>query len=772
MKILNNYNNTRKRVRLHHRVISFLMVWVLLLTMMPYKSAGADDSVDLNGVGIYNNILTDQSGVTAEYKIELYKLKQEPENPPEGIIPDYSYEKITVLPAEYSLRDSNNSIVYLNPDGSLELEQGRTLKLFDENNSPFKTLLINNRIARIVITPQLEENIDGTQVKVLEQYPTVDGYSGSKSAVDLDTSNPPTGDPAEDSIITSKSKVYLLDYVVNANTGAVSINEVPDNPYKLKQFDLTPMVDLDVYVQWRDTNNARPAAEDVSFDISRAERTDPNTDPTDYSPYPPLPEDPEAQPETLGRTIITQDSNNIKYTFSVPEKSENGNAFVYKAEEHLPDGAKYSTSAVDNTHFVNYSLRDFTVKVNWLDSAHADEITKNIDLNFIKEHFELIDETEPDRIVEIKLSYTPEEYQALTDEQKAYVSRAYTAVKEGDTILRYDIPMTYEDNDGDGKMELTFQNLFEITSDGSARTYSIRQKVPSGSSEASPIPVSEVGSLTPGYDSTKGDDAYMVYAVNTGVRSNIVDRAYHGSEMNLLLTGSDTFEGPLEWYDVDNATARPGIVSSGNAGDFVLYRYVKDPNASSSELLSMVSQVGTWKIKDVEYTEDGVTKHKYIYEYKDSKGNTKYNIDKYDNEGREYFYFAKERLNAATLPGYTAQYVFGAEDNAPFGGQTSVTFNQGAVFPNHALVKNSLTGSIAYSIDANWIAAELQGGTAEIKYQLQNFVNGEWVNVEPIVHPADPTAGTDAFTEGLLDMDGFSAEMMEKIETFVLEQVH
>lgn len=661
------------RISIPQRLAAFFLVWTMLVTMIPPQLIGAADEVNTTGIGIYNHVLTQLSGVQTNYQVKFYKLQTTPDPPVEGQDPSYRYEEQS-LPGEFQLTDSAGSIVYLSNSGGIQLESGRVLNFLDSNNSDLKSFLINNRIARIVITPQLKETLNVQEVKTFEQYSTTDGFSGSES--NIDTANSPTGDPAKDTEITSVSKVYLLQYDENETDQRVTIHE--ESSYKVKQFDLTPMVDLDVHVQWRDTNSDRPNQNDVKFTISRAEG-----DSGSYEQYPPA-----NSSDTLSRTITVQDSNNIVYTYSVPEQAQNGTQFNYQAEEILPDIANYSITKVDATHFTNYSLRDFTSKIYWNDSAHSADITKNINLDFIKSNFDLIDETDPDHPQNIPFSYTSTEFDALTEAQN-YVRDAY----EKDAQGNYHLPMTYvEKTDSDGKKyyELKFKNLFEITEDGTAKIYSIKQKT-----DQQKIDVSAVGTLSEDYAKNNGNDAYLVSAENTGVRSNIVDRAYDGGKLNFLLTGTTTFEGPLEWADIDNQENRKNIVAEGNAGDFILYRYIIDPDNPNS--YQMVAQVGTWTIRDVEYTENGQTKHKYIYA--DSEGKP-IAIDKYDNSGKEYYYFAKERLSSA-LPGYTSQYQFITDETKyPFDEIGKGNYNSSAVFPNGARVKNSLTGSVAYGVDA------------------------------------------------------------------------
>ena len=156
----------------------------------------------------------------------------------------------------------------------------------------------------------------------------------------------------------------------------------------------------------------------------------------------------------------------------------------------------------------------------------------------------------------------------------------------------------------------------------------------------------------------------------------------------MLLFGKTEFSGDLYWTDQSNTSARQNAVNNGEAGDFILYRYVDDEEHIGPHYMDLISQVGTWKIN---------TGNTYLYQYekKDEQGNTVISslIDKYDNTGATYFYFAKERLSLAD---YEIQYDDPVEN---------FVVNGGAVFPNNTAVRNNLTGSVVYTVDAKWIAA-------------------------------------------------------------------
>ncbi len=104
------------------------------------------------------------------------------------------------------------------------------------------------------------------------------------------------------------------------------------------------MVDYDVYVQWRDTNASRPSKDSVLFGITRAEGSE---TPEAYitGTEQTIPEGGTADTtyggvyagtepaETVHRTMTEVDSNNIVYTYSVPERSADNQPYSYDADE-------------------------------------------------------------------------------------------------------------------------------------------------------------------------------------------------------------------------------------------------------------------------------------------------------------------------------------------------------------------------------------------------------------------------------------------------------
>lgn len=545
------------KVRLSNRVLAFLLTLAIMVTMMPYKSSVATGDSDTlgTGIGIVNNMMTDSNDIQNTYKVTFYKTTKTAHPPTGGegeTTYTYSYEAFQ-LTSEFSLVDQEGQTIYLESDGSIRMNKGQVVSFTDGNNSALENFLIANEITRIVIDFQAQEG----GAKAFEQYDSTTGFSGADNA-DIDGLPSTTGDPAKEASIISR-EIYKINYSFDEVNKKNTIKD--EDTYKLKQFNFTPMTDFDVNVQWRDTGSGRPEKEKITFTIERAEVEGSTT--SQYKAY-----TPEA------RTEVAADSNNYLYTYKVPEYSADNKVYYYKAENEKkivtttddPPVTQvvaingYYISATDDSHFVNYSLREFQCDANWYDTAQAENIDKDISAAFIKSHFDLIDETDQNNPVNI-FSFTEAELEnsTLSEEDKEFIRNTYTQTtktvtnpetSEQTTVTVYELPdsaIEYKNN------KLVISNLLEITSDGTAKIYSLKPKKTS-------IDVNDVDKKDGNAYSGSDVDSYLISSTNSGVRSNIVDRTYDGGALNLLLTGKTTFEGPLTWADsVKSHTSRSTV---------------------------------------------------------------------------------------------------------------------------------------------------------------------------------------------------------------------
>ena len=113
-----------------------MLVMAMVFNSIPYQPVSAND-ID-NAIGIFNNVMTSQSGLTSDFKITFYKLKADPVP---GTADDpqytYTYEPVT-LADEFQLEDTKGKIVYLEKDGKIRLEQGHSVLFNSKSNIALK----------------------------------------------------------------------------------------------------------------------------------------------------------------------------------------------------------------------------------------------------------------------------------------------------------------------------------------------------------------------------------------------------------------------------------------------------------------------------------------------------------------------------------------------------------------------------------------------------------------------------------------------------------
>ncbi len=491
-----------KRINLSDRIVAFLLACTMIFTILPCPVINAED---VNyGIGIYNHILTKQSSTQTVYKIKLYRTQKTEVTPAdeeedEPAVYRYSYHEM-FLPGEYALQTIDNKTVYLASDGELILEKNQMVNFIDDANSDFKNYLIKNQITRIVIDVQCHELRNGNNVKTYEQYTSQTGFSGEDADYDSDsaTQYDPADNPENDK---PSIEIYKFQYSEDEQHNTIILQE--DN-YVMKQFNLTPMVDYDAHVQWRDTNAERPELSSVMFDISRDDNeyiSGIGAGQTPIADYGGVYAGTEPA-ETVQRTITEIDSNHVLYTYSVPECRENGQAYKYKAtEKEISD--YYIEPSEQNGYFTNYHLRDFHCTVKWDDHAHAADIEKHITSQFIIDHFELLDETVGGKLYNaLKVSEQELEANDFPEETKRFIEKSghYTTVAE-DGVTYYVLKDNYikYTSTEDGKGTIKIDGLLELTADGMAKTYSLKPKttITEDNKEViNQIPVYEVAGTT------------------------------------------------------------------------------------------------------------------------------------------------------------------------------------------------------------------------------------------------------------------------------------
>ena len=316
------------------------------------------------------------------------------------------------------------------------------------------------------------------------------------------------------------------------------------------------------------------------------------------------------------------------------------------------------------------------------------------------------------------IDFTP-----FQEEVAQYLIDNFDFIDESDNIV---IQLSAENIEYDAETNtVTIRNLDEIADDGSAKVYYLEIK--NTQTAASGEGIGE-------------NDAWMITVENPGVNSAVTDRVYQDAVLSNTLSGKRDFTANIEWADADNAQAR--IENHSPTGNLVLWRYSDNNDPDKEE---RVAQVGTFPI----YTaEDGYVSAVNIEE-----------LEKYDPYGYKYKYYVKEAL------------VYSGEDpnaNTDY----SVLYDNGTApyAEDNGTVTNHLTKDLVFTVDAKWIAAARQGGTASVSYELQKKVIApdgtiSWVRV--------PTATYNEYGEVLPDvmrdelvMSSFNAESMEKQDKF------
>ena len=274
--------------------------------------------------------------------------------------------------------------------------------------------------------------------------------------------------------------------------------------------------------------------------------------------------------------------------------------------------------------------------------------------------------------------------------------------------------------------ELTIKGLRDIDSNGRAIAYYLEPDYDDVSEQT--------------FDRDDTDDEWMMTAENLGVYSSETKKVFPGGTISNVQFGSIDINGTVEWRDAANETNRLSNVTHDNS-QLILWRYsndLSDPNASE-----MTAQAAILPLTHEKTGEAGTYEYygPYVFE----------NVPKYDVEGYPYVYYVKERFGS----GY-GDYVIEYQDEN--GGQPTT-----AGAPDEGTIVNTLEGTVAYTIQADWVAAARQGGTANLKYQIQQYVNGVWTAVTlhnlPAPTHADPNATTDS---DVVEIKNFTSEQMSQ----------
>ena len=272
---------------------------------------------------------------------------------------------------------------------------------------------------------------------------------------------------------------------------------------------------------------------------------------------------------------------------------------------------------------------------------------------------------------------------------------------------------------------LNIHDIWKYNLDGSKMSYDVIEK-PEKGSPTGKVEISD-DVLGEGYE----DDYFAISYDNMDAPNvgNVDDKVHSGGTLYLTLTGEAEFEATKAWLDEDSDKERP-------EGELQLWRY------RAGEMYKTAASVRDSEGKILTCKLD-TSKDEQKIEFKDSKGNDVF-LEKFDSEGCEYYYVARECLNGS---GY--EQIFGevSQDEKI----TDITDKDGKL-----VVDNNATGTredsndflynggtLSNRIDSNievkatkiWRAAAFQSEFEDVAVELtlQSRVKGDsqskWTNV-------------------------------------------
>lgn len=228
------------RKRFFKRILSFFLVLTLLFTSDSLFLCAFSVEEPLDGVGIYNHVMTSEDSVNTKYIVKFYRHK----------LREDGYYDIS-FPNEIQVGESK----YLTPNTDEELNDFACIYL-DKNeridfsqSEAFNDFITENQIDTIVIYYE-HEYLDQQETSVLYSE-EVQRYDFWRTRVVV---NPFLG-------TVTTTWLSTLDYTLDNPFEADGLN-----PY-LKEYDSTLMTTLTIEQNWRDRGVGRPEVNDVKFDI-------------------------------------------------------------------------------------------------------------------------------------------------------------------------------------------------------------------------------------------------------------------------------------------------------------------------------------------------------------------------------------------------------------------------------------------------------------------------------------------------------------------------
>lgn len=590
-----------------NRSISVILTIIMLLSFIPEGMITFSDGETISGMGIINNLMTEDDTKSNTYT--------------------FSFKKDNIEIPFNSEIDLGNGL-YLEVDNGkavLTLKKGQNISLAD--NAGFTNFIDKNNIDSFAVS--LDDNANDILIY---------GDKSLKYELKEDDINSPIyeTDDEGNEVLDEEGNPYVIGY-----------NKKYKNYSELQplEFDSTPYIDYVITQEWRDRGDTRPSADNVSFKITQ--------DGKEYI-Y-----DDNAKHEKINSNVDT-------YTYHVPECSADGTKYIYKIAENgenLPDedntNPNYDKSIYqivydenDGSKVTNVGLTDFHFNMQWFDKAHENE-RPVVNKDFIKNNFEIF---------------------------KA-------ASQKDDKDKELDLNDYTIDIDKNGNVVI--KGLVDIDTDGRANIYYVKPK-------NNTIDVDDTA-----YDGADKDE-YLLSAQNNGVNSSELSRIYNNGTLNALLTGTTEYKADIKWNDGKNADHRKEAYS----GDIVVWRYIEGREGESAQVETIHFDGGADNVK-LE------------------------SLPKYDINGNKYVYYGKEKLSIPENDTFSGMYKKEYYDKYE-GIDSDKNIPNDKIIPNNGTVVNSLSKQVEFSVEAEWIAAARQGGTAKAVYELQRLGDNGWETVPDV----------------------------------------
>lgn len=599
-------------------------------------------------------------------------------------------------------------------DGNFIVAKNDSVNLLD--SAKIRTLINENDITQIKITFRPTEDISNP--KDYQLYSSQPGMraakeDGEQTVVYTLIKEVPKLDENGQPIVEMEYVDGEVEYVI-----VTEPRPLTDSDYTLSKFISTEIYDYEVNVNWHDTGENRPTVN--SIQIMQNGQT--------YDVPTPQP--------------FAENNNRDVYTYSVPKFDSAGKPYKYTTGDidYEENDKPYRLVADgENSSFDFYSKRTFDLSIMWSHgSSQTVTHTEQEVIDYISQNFSLYDETEPE---------LDDEGQPVLDENGTPKPRRLDIDPSMITVT----PVLDEHGEPTGEVNVSIAGFDEITDDGRAKVYYLERKT--------------LGNL-PASDG----DSWRVTIDNIGVHSSDLTKAYQNAVISNVIAGTVSFTADILWKDGTNEdrTAREAV---DDPGSIVLWRYANisgnntaqdKERSAQAEVILLVETDSSGAV--IYYDEDGNVVPKGTAgakpKYLDKAAFTE--LEKYDRFGNPYVYYAKELITSSRLGNYHPAYTNGDDI--------------GEFVEDGGKIVNSRSGTRSFVVEAEWLAAARQGGTATVTYAVQRAVKNDkneiigWEDVPMPKIDGDGNVVTDAngnvVTVPDITVGNFKAETMNQLVRF------